>query len=905
MSALPHFTRTTCAYCGVGCGVIAGAIRTVHDGQHPDASTSFAVAGDPAHPSGHGRLCSKGLALADTLGSAGRLLAPRIAGRETSWDEALDTVAARFAETIAKHGPDSVAFYVSGQLLTEDYYVANKLMKGFIGSANIDTNSRLCMSSAVVAHQRAFGEDVVPGCYEDLELADLLVLVGSNTAWCHPVLWRRVEEARRRRPSMRIVVIDPRRTATCAEADLHLALRPGTDVVLFDGLLAWLDREGCTDAEFVSHHTDGVEEALAVAHTEADEVSEVAARCGLDADDVEAFYRLFAKTDRVVTAFSQGVNQSSSGSDKATSILNCHLLTGRIGKPGSGPFSLTGQPNAMGGREVGGMASMLAAHMHLEDEEHRALVQDFWKSPRIAARPGLKAVDLFEAVGEGRVRAIWIMATNPAVSMPDADRVRDAIAACDFVVVSDCVADTDTTRLAHVLLPAQAWGERDGTTTNSERRIARQRAFVRPVGQARPDWWIVSQVASRMGFAEGFSYAAPCEVFDEHARLSAARNDGARAFHIGGLAGLTASEYDSLDPVCWPVPERGSKGTARMFSDGRFYHAGGRARFLPTTPRSPRHEPCDEFPFVLNSGRIRDQWHTMTRTGRSPLLSEHLPEPFVDLHEDDAAAASIEEGELVSVRTRWGSAILKARIGTETARGSLFAPMHWSATTSSSGRIGALVNPVVDPASGEPEFKHTPASIARVQSPWHAVLCSRDTVAAPAGSWWARIQGDGFLRLEMSGLAGEPDWLEEGRGMVGSASDAHDVIEYVDRGNGTFRFARIADGRLEACLYVSRAAHALPVRSWLAGLFARTGLHDVDRLALLAARSLDGEVDDSALVCSCFSVRRRTIETAIEREGLETPQQIGACLKAGTNCGSCLPELCALLAAAPKASAAA
>jgi assimilatory nitrate reductase catalytic subunit len=906
MSGLSHFTRTTCAYCGVGCGVLAGAIRTAHDGQHPDASTSFAVAGDPAHPSGHGRLCSKGLSLADTLGSSGRLLGPRIDGRDVGWDEALDTVASRFAATIAEHGPESVAFYVSGQLLTEDYYVANKLMKGFIGSANIDTNSRLCMSSAVVAHQRAFGEDVVPGCYEDLELADLLVLVGSNTAWCHPVLWRRVEDARRRRPSMRVVVIDPRKTATCAEADLHLALKPGSDVVLFDGLLAWLDREGCTDEDFVSDHTDGAEEALAVAHAEADDVAEVAARCGLDAADVEEFYRLFAKTERVVTAFSQGVNQSSSGSDKATSILNCHLLTGRIGKPGCGPFSLTGQPNAMGGREVGGMASMLAAHLHLEDEDHRALVRSFWKSPRIAARPGLKAVDLFEAVGEGRVKAIWIMATNPVVSLPDADRVRDALASCDFVVVSDCVAATDTTKLAHVLLPAQGWGERDGTTTNSERCIARQRAFVRPTGLARPDWWIISQVATRMGFAEAFPYSAPYEIFDEHARLSAEGNDGTRAFHIGGLAGLSAAEYDALEPICWPVPERGAQGTARLFGDGRFFHAGGRARFLATTPRSPRFATTPEYPFVLNSGRIRDQWHTMTRTGRSPLLAEHLPEPFVDLHEDDAAASGITGGDLVRVRTRWGSAILKARLSGESARGALFVPMHWSAATSSSGRIGALVNPAVDPASGEPEFKHTPAAIERVDSAWHAVLCSRDGAAPPAGAWWVRIQCDGFVRFEMSGLGEEPDWSADGHALIGAAAGEHDVVEYADRGSGSFRLARLVDARLEACLYVSRAPEKLPVRGWLAGMFARTGLHDADRLALIAARPLDGLADDSALVCSCFGVRRRTIETAIEREGLETPAQIGACLKAGTNCGSCLPELCGLLAAAaPNRSAAA
>ncbi|HUP92454.1 MAG TPA: molybdopterin-dependent oxidoreductase [Solimonas sp.] len=495
--------RSTCPYCGVGCGVLASAREVV---------------GDPQHPANAGKLCVKGSALGETLGLEGRLLYPEVEKQRVSWDTALAHVADGFRKMIAEHGPDAVAFYVSGQLLTEDYYVANKLMKGYIGSANIDTNSRLCMSSAVAGHKRAFGEDLVPVSYEDLELADLVVLVGSNTAWCHPILFQRIEAARERRPQMKLVVIDPRRTATCETADLHLPIRPGTDVALFNGLLAFLHEHGVADSGFVERHTQGVEAALASAQAGSD-VAKVARACGLDPAAVSEFFRLFARTPRVVTAFSQGVNQSSSGTDKVNAIINCHLLTGRIGKPGAGPFSITGQPNAMGGREVGGLANTLAAHLDFEPA-HRALVQEFWGSPRIAARPGLKAVDLFGAIHAGQVKAVWIMATNPVVSLPDADRVRAALAKCELVVVSDVVRATDTSALAHVLLPAAAWGEKDGSVTNSERRISRQRKFLPLPGEARPDWWIVCEVARRMGFADGFAFESAHEVFDEHCRLS-------------------------------------------------------------------------------------------------------------------------------------------------------------------------------------------------------------------------------------------------------------------------------------------------------------------------------------------------------------------------------------------------
>ncbi|MCW8831413.1 MAG: molybdopterin-dependent oxidoreductase, partial [Gammaproteobacteria bacterium] len=481
--------KTTCPYCGVGCGLVVSQ----------DDDKRYSVSGDKNHPANFGRLCSKGSALAETLDLENRLLQPVVNGDQCDWEVALNTVASRFQQVIEQHGPEAVAFYVSGQLLTEDYYVANKLMKGFIGSANIDTNSRLCMSSSVAGHKRAFGSDTVPGCYEDIEQCELLLLTGSNTAWCHPVLYQRIVQAKKNNPQMKVVVIDPRRTATCDIADLHLALKPGTDAILFNGLLSWLYERGHGDAQFVTEHTEGLEEALRVTQWFAPTVEAVAQHCELTIDAVTKLYQWFSKTEKTVTVYSQGINQSSSGTDKVNAIINCHLLTGRIGKPAMGPFSVTGQPNAMGGREVGALSNQLAAHMDFNSDDIDR-VGRFWQAPNMATRPGLKTVDLFEAMHRGEVKALWVIATNPAVSMPDASRVRQAMQQCDFVVVSDCAAQTDTTVLANVLLPALTWGEKSGTVTNSERCISRQRPFLEAPGQPKADWWILAQVAQRMGY---------------------------------------------------------------------------------------------------------------------------------------------------------------------------------------------------------------------------------------------------------------------------------------------------------------------------------------------------------------------------------------------------------------------
>ena len=573
--------RTTCPYCGVGCGVLA---RSIIDGAGPAESAE--IMGDPDHPANFGRLCSKGAALGETLSLGDRLLTPVAYGKETDWSYALDLVARRFREAIDKHGPDSVAIYASGQILTEDYYVANKLMKGFIGSANIDTNSRLCMASSVAGHKRAFGSDTVPGTYEDLELADLVVLVGSNLAWCHPVLYQRLTAAREQR-DIKVVVIDPRRTTTAEIADVHLAIAPGADVLLFNGLLAHLAAADRLDHAYIADFTRGFGGALAAASGLM--LGEIAEATDLPASDIATFYELFAATPRVVTVYSQGVNQSSAGTDKVNAILNCHLATGRIGQPGSGPFSVTGQPNAMGGREVGGLSNMLAAHMELADPLHRKLVQTFWQSPRMAERPGYKAVELFEAVGAGKIKALWIIGTNPVDSLPEADRVRDALEACPFVVVSDVIRQTDTTEIADVLLPSAAWGEKQGTVTNSERRISRQRAFLQHPGDAEPDWWQLCEVAKRMGFADAFDYAGPAEIFAEYATLTGTENDGRRDLDISAYATISSTAYDALEPFQWPRPHRTSPTSTRFFANGGFYTPIARRGSCPL--RFAAHSP--------------------------------------------------------------------------------------------------------------------------------------------------------------------------------------------------------------------------------------------------------------------------------------------------------------------------
>ena len=863
-SGLPE-TRSTCPYCGVGCGVLLRA------GGHGGLD----VRGDPEHPANFGRLCSKGAALGETVGLGQRLLSPRVDGQDTGWDYALQLVADRFAQTIAEHGPDSAAFYVSGQLLTEDYYVANKLMKGFIGSANIDTNSRLCMASSVAGHKRAFGSDTVPGTYEDLDAADLVVLVGSNLAWCHPVLYQRLMAARKSRGT-KVVVIDPRRTASCDGADMHLALQPGSDVALFNRLLVTLHDGGALDPEFLAR-THGFDDALRAARMDS------TAPTGLSAADVDAFCQLWMQHEKVVTIYSQGVNQSTSGADKVNAILNCHLATGRIGKPGCGPLSVTGQPNAMGGREVGGLANMLACHLDLENADHRVAVRDFWGVPSVPDAPGLKAVDMFRAVADGRIKALWIIHTNPAVSMPEADAVRDAIAACPFTVVSDITDRTDTARLADVLLPATAWAEKDGTVTNSARTISRPRRVLPTPGQARPDWHILAEVGRRMGFARAFDYTSAAEIFREYATLSGVAGQFGRDFDISGLSDISDTAYADLAPQRWPIT--GARTGGRFFADGQFFHADGKARLLPVTWKPPAARTSPRYPYRLNTGRVRDQWHTMTRSGLSPRLSAHLAEPFLEMHPDDARELGIDTADLVQVSSPTGTAILRARITDAVQPGQLFAPMHWTGETAPAARIDALVAAECDPVSGQPESKASVVAAQRYAAEWYGFAVAQDEMTLDSDYWALATTTQGY-RAELAGSAAVSDWESEAQRMFGATGAQ--LTSLIDGSRGTARIVAHRDGVLIGALFVSPTPVAV-MREYLANLPGTDGAH------ALPGRPAAHVPTAGPVLCACFGIGINTIVEAIETKGLMSVDHIGDVLGAGTNCGSCRPELAELL----------
>ena len=857
--------KTTCAYCGVGCGVLANVT--------PQGVT---VAGDPDHPANFGRLCSKGSALGETLGTEGRLLAPQIGDQSASWDEALDLVAERFSDTIAKHGPDSVAFYVSGQLLTEDYYVINKLAKGFVGTANIDTNSRLCMASTVVGHKRAFGTDTVPGLYTDLEEADTVVLVGSNLAWCHPVLYQRLAAAKSARPQMRVIVIDPRRTASCDLADLHLALAPGSDVALFNHLLAEIADRSLLDHAFLEGHVDGFDAALKTARSDTPEAT------GLSAQDLARFVDLWCASPKTVTVFSQGVNQSTSGSDKVNAILNCHLATGRIGQPGMGPLSVTGQPNAMGGREVGGLANTLACHLDIENQAHRDAVQAFWNAPRIPTAQGLKAVDMFRAIESGQIKALWVMCTNPAQSLPEADRVRRAIEGCEFVVVNEMYGTTETAMAADVVLPASGWGEKFGTVTNSDRLISRQRALRAAPGQARHDWEIICGVARRMGFGAAFNFRGPAEIFREHAALSEGAAGLGKDFDISGLKSITDEDYETFQPQHWPVSEA-SKG-GRFFGDGQFFTDNNRGRMIAVAGKPLAQPVSQDRPYILNTGRIRDQWHTMTRSGQASRLSSHMGEPYLEIHAQDAVKLGLGAASLARVTSDHGEARLRVLISDRVKPGQVFAPLHWTADTASLGRVNALVEANVDPLSGQPESKASPVSIAPYPAAWYGYAVSMQKPAAHTG-YWARARLAKGWQLELADTDLPEDFESYARELFGLKEAQAVTVRGAKPGSA--RIAMIQDGRVAAMFFASPSPVELSRQHVAMSLGS-------ERPALAGRPGAD-QPDPGATLCACFNVGVNTILRAIAQQSLTTVDQIGAALEAGTNCGSCRPELSALL----------
>jgi assimilatory nitrate reductase catalytic subunit len=915
-------TRSTCPYCGVGCGVIIESQGDAISG----------VRGDPDHPANFGRLCTKGSTLHLTatheIALHTRLLRPQLritrdAPREiVSWATALDVAADRFAATVAAHGPDSVGFYLSGQLLTEDYYVFNKLAKGLVGTNNVDTNSRLCMSSAVAGYKQTLGADAPPTCYDDLNHAATLFIAGSNTAFAHPILYRRIEDAKRANPALRTIVVDPRRTETADAADLFLQIQPGTDVALFNGMLHVILWEGWIDTAYIAAHTSGFD---AVKQRVRDFTpKEVAVLCGIrEADLVQAARWFAGMTDAddalagggtarrpTLSLYCQGLNQSSAGTAKNAALINLHLATGQIGKPGAGPFSLTGQPNAMGGREVGGMANMLSGHRDMADAEHRAEVARLWNVAEVPSRPGKTAIEMFEAVADGEIKALWIACTNPAQSMPDVSAVQRALERAEFVVVQEAFSTTATCRHADLLLPASTWGEKDGTVTNSERCISRVRAAVPAVGEARDDWRIAVDFARRLearlrpGRRSGFDYTSAESVWNEHRESTRGRD-----LDITGLS------YAALEraPQQWPFPTGAVQATARLYADGVFPTADGRARFVDT-PYVKTAEVRDvRYPFALNTGRLRDQWHGMSRTGTIGRLFGHVPEPTIDLHGQDMQRLALADGDLVQVTSRRGSIVLPARASEQVGLAQAFVAMHWGAEFLSGARaagVNALTSPAFCPSSKQPELKYAAVKLVRAELPWR-LLC---VVWLGTGqALQARAALDALLQRftfascvpfgrERSGVllraaAHEPAdeaLLQQIEALLGLG--AQGVLHYADKRRGQRRSMRVVPAGSEMRLDGFLLAGDIGAETWLKPLLQDELPAQAYGRLLLApgAKAPVALAARGRQVCSCFDVSQTQIERALETL-VGTPearlQGLQDQLQCGTNCGSCLPEL--------------
>ncbi|WP_350431156.1 molybdopterin-dependent oxidoreductase [Shewanella sp. H8] len=744
--------QSSCAYCGVGCGVSVSSTKA--DWVDVDVA-DVSLMGDSNHPANQGHLCAKGERLLDSLAQPNVLRYPKLrSGKPLDWDNASTLIADTFAQTIAEHGPDSVALYLSGQLLTEDYYVANKFAKGFLQTANIDTNSRLCMSSAVSAMQRAFGEDVVPGCYDDLEQAEVIVLVGANTAWTHPVLFQRILTAKKAN-NAHLVVIDPLSTATAKQADLHLAIKPGADLALFHGLLGYLADQNSVDHAYIAAHTEGFDTVVPQAQQLSANLTQLAIEVGVSVTQLTDFYQLVVNNNKVLTASCQGVNQSTIGTDVTNAMINCHLALGHIGQTGCGFFSLTGQPNAMGGREVGGLATQLACHMGFSQPEQQ-LLADFWQTDRVADQKGLAAVEMFDALAEGKIKAIWIMGTNPVVSLPNSEKIAQALADCPFVVVSEISPDSDTAKLADVLLPAQGWSEKCGTVTNSERTITRQRGFITAKGQAKPDWWALSQVAKKMGF-DGFNFDDNVSVFSEFAALSAKVKQvfPTKMFDLTGLTDLSKAQYDALAPTQWPIALSAQIGqqNVRVFSDGVFATATGKAQFVaPAANVSQQLLPSNTL--LLNSGRSRDQWHTMTRTGHIASLRASIPEPVVLMHSSQLSTFSLTEGGLVRIEAIQNQikqysaeltnpdfiiqpsfTVARAVVDDEIPTNMALMSMHWSAQFSLTKGVNQALDARVDPISKQPGFKCQPVTLSPVELALQGVVFGQHDSSAHGLCW--------------------------------------------------------------------------------------------------------------------------------------------------------------------------
>jgi len=933
-------TRSTCPYCGVGCGVIIQS----------EGAQIAGVRGDPEHPANFGRLCSKGSTLHLTASAPvtlqTRLLQPLqrrtrgAAPQAVTWDAALNHATDTFACIIQNHGPDAVGFYVSGQLLTEDYYVFNKLAKGLIGTNNIDTNSRLCMSSAVAGYKKTLGADAPPACYGDVNNAQTLFIVGSNTAYAHPVLFRRIEDAKKANPAVKIIVVDPRRTDTADMADLHLQIQPGTDVMLFNGMLHLMLWEGWTDAAYIAEHTNGFDALKATVRDATPDV--VAQVCGISKEALLKATRWFAGLGHVTLAangmvsaaarqptlslYCQGLNQSSSGTAKNTALINLHLATGQIGKPGAGPFSLTGQPNAMGGREVGGLANLLSAHRDLANPVHRAEVAALWGLADVPSRPGRTAVEMFQAAADGEIKALWIACTNPAHSMPDQATVRRALERAELVVLQEAFATTATCAFADLLLPATTWGEKEGTVTNSERRISRVRAAVAAPGPAdngpRHDWSIAVDFAQRLERALGRSgpsllpYTDVESIWNEHRESTRGRDLD--------ITGLTYAMLDAA-PQQWPYPMGAAAGKARLYEDGLFPTADGRAQFADVVYK-PVAEPREaRYPFSLNTGRLRDQWHGMSRTGTLGRLFGHVREPALQMHPQDMARRLLKEGDLVHVTSRRGSIVVPVQASAEQAMSQVFLAMHWGEECISGmgserrrmAGVNSLTTPAFCPDSKQPEFKNAAVKVLKAELPWtllamawlppDQVLTARARLqelmgdfafatCVPFAGGATQEQGErqGVLFRAASYEAVAPGLLDRIEAILNLQGAA--ALHYADPKRGQRRsmdLKRVAENTYLQGFLLAGDTRA---QSWISSVLQDEQPAQRYGRALLLAVSEPPVpvVRKGKVVCACFNVRDIAIaEQLTQFSGSEAVrlEQLQNTLRCGTNCGSCVPEI--------------
>ncbi|MCR9849866.1 nitrate reductase [Vibrio antiquarius] len=849
--------KTTCPYCGVGCGI---------------EISNNKIIGDALHPANSGSLCVKGVALAESLQMPSRLLYPKLREKEVSWQVITDLIAQEIHQAKAEFGPDSVAMYVSGQLLTEDYYVANKLMKGYVGSANIDTNSRLCMSSAVAAHVRAFGEDVVPVNYDDIDNTELLIICGANTAWTHPVLFRRIQQARENNPNLKLVVIDPRETVTAQQADLHLPIKNDGDVSLFNGLLKFLIEQQCIDSEYINSHTDGFD---ALAEEVSDlryDVTNLTSSIGISEEKLTTFFQWFAQSPTAITLFCQGVNQAENGVDKGNAIINAHLATGKIAKSGCGPFSITGQPNAMGGREVGGLANQLAVHRAFDADSIKQ-VQAFWDSPEIATKPGLKAVELFEAVERGEIKVLWIMATNPVVSLPDNQMVKRALEACPFVIVSDITAESDVAKYADVLLPAAGWGEKQGMVTNSERRLSRQRQFQTPPGEAKSDWWAISQVGQALCALEktqnGFAFTSERAVFREYAAMTGMNADSPLKLDLSQYANLTEQEYEEWVPTQW--------GGERPFADGIYSHPDGKARFVLTSESPTRLERTKGW--WLNTGRQRDQWHTMTRTGHIAHLAASELEPTVYMNTLSATQNRLKAGQLTKLFQPTSNTGIYAKVAIDEGLGfqDLFMSMHWAGRYGGESSVNAIINSAKDPISGQPAFKSSYVEVQDAavktygmfigtQFESNQFLYSAFQVETNLGIWRfahdKRPKKQSFCRTEKS------------RRITIDIAQGWLAVDY----------DLVGDVRIIRSVLVVSSEPIQTDYTNFTGLIGKP-------MELSQLLTITQSQSSAKLVCSCFRVTDKQIHDAMEKQDCTSLTQLQNKLKCGTNCGSCVSQI--------------